>query len=166
MDVLIMSDTHGDAAIIERISALYPNMAAYIHCGDSELSADAKELDMFTKVGGNCDMDKNYSDESIIEVNGANIYITHGHLYGVKSSLMALHYRAQEVGAKIVCFGHSHLLGAEMIEGTLFLNPGSLRMPRGRKEKSFIVLSILDDVYVVKCLDENNNLIVEAKYTK
>ena len=41
----------------------------------------------------------------------------------------------------ILCFfGHSHILGAEMINGTLFLNPGSFLMPRGRRERTYALV--------------------------
>jgi putative phosphoesterase len=55
---------------------------------------------------------------------------------------MGLHYRAREVEADIVCFGHSHILGAEMIEGILFINPGSILLPRERSEKTYIILDV------------------------
>ena len=105
------------------------------------------------------------SEEQILEAENRIIYVTHGHLYNVKSTLMPLSYRAQEVNASIVCFGHSHLLGAEKIGNTLFLNPGSLTVPRGRKEKSFIVVELDGNDVIVNCLDDNNNLLEKATFT-
>ncbi|MEG0472277.1 MAG: metallophosphoesterase family protein, partial [Solibacillus sp.] len=51
-----------------------------------------------------------------------------------------LDYKAQETGADIILFGHSHLLGAEQIGDTLFLNPGSLLLPRGGNPKSYATI--------------------------
>jgi uncharacterized protein len=165
MKIVIMSDTHSDRDIIGKVTSYYPEADYYIHCGDSELAANDVALQNVHKVGGNCDHDAAYEDDVLLAVGEKNLYITHGHLYNVKSSLMTLAYRAEEVGADIVCFGHSHVLGVEKLNSTLFINPGSLKLPRGRKEKTFVVLEMIGETYVVKCLDENNNLMDEFHYS-
>ena len=53
---------------------------------------------------------------------------------------MNLLYRGQEIGADVVLFGHSHRLGAELVDETLFVNPGSLLSPRGGNPKSFAII--------------------------
>ena len=165
MQLLIMSDTHGDKSIISKVKAYYPNADVYIHCGDSELEYGDEALTDFYYVRGNCDRYTQFAEEQIVTAEDRIIYVTHGHLYNVKSTLMPLSYRAQEVNASIVCFGHSHLLGAEKIGDTLFLNPGSLTAPRGRKEKSFIVVELDGNNVIVNCLDDNNNLLDKATFT-
>lgn len=62
-------------------------------------------------------------------------FITHGHLYNIKMTLMNLAYKSEEAEADIICFGHSHAAGSELIEGKLFINPGSIRQPRDEKRK-------------------------------
>ena len=160
-----MSDTHGNRDIIEKVKSYYPKANTYIHCGDSELAANDETLQNVHIVRGNCDHDAAYVNDLLLKVGEKNLYVTHGHLYNVKSSLMTLAYRAEEVGADIVCFGHSHVLGVEKLNSTLFINPGSLKSPRGRKEKTFVVLEILGQSCVVKCLDENNNLLEAFQYS-
>ncbi|MBK3493491.1 metallophosphoesterase [Viridibacillus sp. YIM B01967] len=140
MRILVMSDTHGDATVIERVVQHEQDVDAVFHCGDSELSFGATEFRNMYKVRGNCDYDKQFADDVIAEIDGQTIYMTHGHLYNVKTTLLPLSYRSAEVSANIVLFGHSHLLGAELIDDTLFVNPGSLRLPRGRKEKSYAII--------------------------
>lgn len=164
MDIVILSDTHGNRASIVKVKHAHPNAAAYIHCGDSELAYDDPVIINMERVKGNCDLDNRFLDELVVELAGKRIYITHGHLFQVKSTLMSLSYRAEELQADIVCFGHSHLLGAELIEDRLFLNPGSLKQPRGRKEKSYLVLSIFEHQYQIKCYDDNNVLIENFKF--
>ena len=164
MQLLIMSDTHGDEAIIGRVRGFYPDADIMIHCGDSELNVNHPHLTPFYKVKGNCDYGQPFPEEVIIEAGALKVYVTHGHLYNVKSTLMPLSYRALEVGANIVCFGHSHILGAEQVGDTLFLNPGSLKAPRGRKEKTFMLAVISDRNVRLKCLDENNNLLSEHPF--
>ena len=162
-----MSDTHGDADIIETVKNYYPSVDGFIHCGDSELDFNHPFLEGMERVRGNCDRtDARFPDERLMELGGERIFITHGHHFNVKSTLMSLTYRAMEQGATVCCFGHSHLLGAEMIGHTLFLNPGSLRKPRGRKEKSFILLEVTDAAYIVKCYSDENILLEEVTFNK
>src|SRR5699024_8457377 len=79
------------------------------------------------------------------EINKRRIFITHGHLYNVKSSLMQLQYRALEVEADIALFGHSHIAHCEQIDNQLFINPGSIRQPRNWPVPSYCIISWEDD---------------------
>lgn len=167
MQLLIMSDTHGDADIIQTVKNYYPNVDKVIHCGDSELSYEHPYLQGVERVRGNCDyFEDQFPDDITFDIGKDRVYIAHGHHFKVKTTLIPLSYRVEEVGATICCFGHSHLLGAEKIGDTLFLNPGSLKKPRGRKEKSFILLEITADSYIVKCYSSENNLLDEFVFPK
>ncbi|MBW8350240.1 metallophosphoesterase [Bacillus sp. IITD106] len=142
MKLLVVSDSHGNKAVLEDLKAKYKDQVdAMIHCGDSELSADDSVLEGFTVVRGNCDMDSAFPNERILELNDSVIFVAHGHLHRIKSSLLTISYRAKEVGADFVFFGHSHLLGAEMIDGALYLNPGSILLPRGGNEKTYAIVT-------------------------
>jgi putative phosphoesterase len=156
MKVLIVSDSHGLTRELEEIKARHEHETeAMIHCGDSELPADSAEMDGFYAVKGNCDYDREYVNERMESLGGYTFYVTHGHLHNVKMSLMNLHYKARETGAKIVCFGHSHVAGAEMIDGLLMVNPGSIIMPRMRKEKTYVIMSIEGGEVAVQFYDLN-----------
>ncbi|HLR03747.1 MAG TPA: metallophosphoesterase [Virgibacillus sp.] len=139
-DVLIISDSHGLREEIQMIKKRH-NADVLIHCGDSELPADAKELDDFVKVAGNCDLDRRYSNEEWHVIENFNFFVTHGHLNQVKSSLLPLTYRANEVNAHVICFGHTHIAGSEKIDDRLYVNPGSIKMPKGEYGKTYTVLS-------------------------
>ena len=144
--VLVVSDSHGLTKELEVIRERHLNeVDLMIHCGDSELMPDDKAISGYLTVMGNCDFGGGYPMDTIAEAAGRKFFITHGHRYSVKSTLMNLKYKAQEVNANIICFGHSHILGAEMIDGILFLNPGSIRLPRERLEKTYIILDLLED---------------------
>ncbi|MFJ7663885.1 metallophosphoesterase [Lysinibacillus sp. NPDC097162] len=166
MQILVMSDTHGDSAVIDKVRSFYPNVETLIHCGDSELPFSHEALNDMKKVRGNCDIDKAFPDEVIIEVEDVTLFVTHGHLFNVKTSILSLSYRAKEVDAQIACFGHSHVLGAEMIDDVLFINPGSLLKPRGRNEKSFAVIDIQDDYFKVNFLTDDNDCISMHKFVR
>ena len=161
-----MSDTHGDSQVIDKVRGFYPNVEAIIHCGDSELAFSHTALAGIRKVRGNCDTEVAFPNEAVFDVGGVTFFVTHGHLFNVKSSILSLSYRAKEVGAQIACFGHSHMLGAEMIDDVLFLNPGSLLKPRGRKEKSFAVVNIRDDQFQVDFFTDDNERISSHTFVR
>ncbi len=133
-----MSDSHGDKETVKAVSALPAD--AIFHCGDSELSYDDAVLHTMHRVRGNCDRDERFPSSVVVEVQGKKILAVHGHEHDVKRSLMGLYYSAKELDVDIVLFGHSHLYGAEMKEGILFLNPGSTMQPRGGKKATYAVV--------------------------
>ena len=137
--VLIVSDSHGLTDELEMIKSRH-KVDEYIHCGDSELAETATQLDGFITVKGNCDWNGKFPNEQIVEFGGLRFFITHGHLYGVKQSLLQLQYKAEEVEADVVCFGHSHIAYAEKVRNTLFINPSSIRSPNKYKEKSYAMI--------------------------
>ncbi|MEH7332678.1 metallophosphoesterase [Neobacillus drentensis] len=144
--VLVVSDSHGLTKELQVLRERHlKDVDLMIHCGDSQLMPDDPSISGYLTVMGNCDFGGGYPLDTTTEIAGRKFFITHGHRYSVKTSLMNLKYKAQEVNADIVCFGHSHVLGAEVIGGTLFLNPGSIRLPRERLEKTYVILDLLDD---------------------
>ncbi|WML40760.1 metallophosphoesterase [Neobacillus sp. OS1-2] len=144
--VLVVSDSHGLTKELEVLRERHLNeVDLMIHCGDSELMPDDKAILGYLTVMGNCDFGGGYPLDTTSEVAGKKFFITHGHRYSVKSTLMNVKYKASEVNANIVCFGHSHILGAELIDGVLFLNPGSIRLPRERLEKTYVILDLQDN---------------------
>ncbi len=137
--VLILSDSHGLTKEITDIKKRHD--ADYmIHCGDSELEADAPELEGFTAVAGNCDLDSRFPLQRKLKIGQFAFLIVHGHMHQVKRNLMTLCYSAQEADASVVCFGHTHIAGAEKIHNSLYINPGSIRMPNSRSEKTYAIL--------------------------
>lgn len=139
--VLIMSDSHGLSSEIQEIKDRH-QLTYMIHCGDSELDSDHAFLNDMICVKGNCDFSSSFVNDNQVKINNIPIFITHGHLYDVRRSLMPLSYRAQEENSRIVCFGHTHVAGAEKINDILFINPGSIRLPRNRKEKTYAILNL------------------------
>lgn len=141
--VLFISDSHG---LTKEISQIKERISAdiMIHCGDSELGVDAEELNGFVKVRGNCDYDNRFPNEQTFEAGELNFFITHGHLHQVKSGLINLSYRAAELNAGVVGFGHTHIAGAEKVGKQLFINPGSIRLPRNISYKTYAIMEWTD----------------------
>lgn len=139
MRLLIISDTHGDEQTFKHV-VLREDPDQIIHCGDFCIAVERlPQLEILTVVRGNCDR-PGVPDEALWEGAGLRFLVAHGHQYGIKSSLAQLSYRAEEVAANVVCFGHSHLPLCVARGGALFINPGSLVAPRGFPEPTYAVL--------------------------
>jgi uncharacterized protein len=162
--ILIISDSHRWTDEVTEIKSKHQSeVALMIHCGDSELSADHNAMSGFVTVRGNCDYDQRFKEEVVVDIAGHKILVTHGHLFNVKSTLIRLYYRAKEMGANIVLFGHSHMLGVEQIDDILFINPGSIKLPRGRKERTYCVLELNQNHAEVLVYDIKTGEIPELK---
>lgn len=147
MKLLVMSDSHGDRAVVEEIASHYKGQVdAIFHNGDSELEAYDNIWQGIHVVGGNCDLDAAYPDHKVVEVKGLHISQTHGHLFGINFSWQRLDYWAQETNADLCLYGHLHVPAAEKRGKTLFVNPGSVRQPRGLiQEKLYALITVTED---------------------
>jgi uncharacterized protein len=144
--ILAVSDNHGSRSELEDIIQRHKNDVEYlVHCGDSEFPDEDPILELFAKVKGNMDINNAFPNELSRNFDGVPVFITHGHLFNVKMSLLNLYYRAEEAGAKIVFFGHSHIAGHFQKNNILFINPGSIRLPRGRRDKSYVICDVGSD---------------------
>ncbi|MGF9963372.1 metallophosphoesterase [Bacillus rhizoplanae] len=153
MKALIVSDSHGSVKELKQLKEQYEgNVDVMIHCGDSELTSQHSELEGFHVVKGNCDFAGDFSNDIITDVQSTRFLVTHGHLYNIKMTLQTLLYRAKEAEANVVCFGHSHILGVEIIDDILFINPGSILLPRSRREKTFALLEIQESEIDIRFL--------------
>lgn len=155
MKVLIVSDSHGCTDELDMIRNRHEDVDMLIHCGDSELPNNHPSLKQFMTVRGNCDFDHKFPVEIVKDFGNNRFLITHGHHFNVKMSLMNLSYKAEEMGAKIVCFGHSHIAGAESINGIIFINPGSILLPKVRKEKTYAILEMDESKAKINFFDLN-----------
>lgn len=165
MKILVMSDTHGDTFVIDQVIKHVGLVDAVFHCGDSELNSQHISLQSAFVVRGNCDLDSLLPIEVFTEVNGVKIFMTHGHLLQVNSTMVPLSYRSQEVGADVILFGHTHLLGAEIVNQSLFINPGSLSLPRGRNEKSYTIIEKLPLKWIISFFSDKHHKLKELTFS-
>ena len=132
MRVGVFSDSHGDQEALDELLERMGALDAVCFLGD--VARDAEHLQErlagmpnqppLYAVRGNNDY---YSTctlpwDLLIELGGVRIYMTHGHRL---VSLMNLAYKAQECGAQVALFGHTHQALCETVQGVLLLNPGS-----------------------------------------
>ncbi len=150
MKILIMSDTHGLTKEINEIKNRKKTQQPKKHkqCRHTHQPTDAILKKNIEVVKGNCDCDSNYLDEKIIELTpGISCYVTHGHLYDVKRSLEKLSYRAEELVVNFCFFGHTHIAGVTKINNVIYINPGSIKYPKGSDEKTYALLELTEQTY-------------------
>lgn len=128
MKICVFSDSHGSSAgMLRAVYAHSPDMV--IHLGDGE--RDLEEIKSqfpdtpVKRVRGNCDWYSVLPETEHININGVEIFMTHGHLYGVKQNTSALLDAAGACGAGLVLYGHTHRPCYDLERGVHVLNPGS-----------------------------------------
>ena len=135
MRIIVFSDTHKNIDACIRVVENIKDVDMIIHAGDH--CSDANELQkvfpdiLVQYVRGNCDLSQ-APDEITVLAEGKKIFVTHGHLYNVKSeeNYQTLKKKAYEVGAEVVVFGHTHIAYNEKLVDLTILNPGSIKYGR------------------------------------
>lgn len=132
MKILVVSDSHGDTAFLEKALACTRSANILVHLGDG-----ADDLDLLREYTGrmlvyqccgNMDFhNPRFSERCIFPAGGVTVFAAHGHMYGVKSGLTHLYCAAKEKNAALCLFGHTHTQHAETWNGMCVLNPGSIR---------------------------------------
>ena len=128
LKILVLSDSHRaigamyDAAMLEDPDAI---MHLGDHVSDAEELSYALDLIDFYMVRGNCDFGAQAPETILTELGGVRLFLTHGHLFGVKSGMSRLKLEADRVGADIALFGHTHRALSEMMQGLYVVNPGT-----------------------------------------
>lgn len=142
MKILVFSDSHGNPKYLA--AALREHKGTVdlaIHLGDGlsdmERAGDLLEGVATATVIGNGEqfferrLWEDVPDETVISPDGVRILCCHGHKYRVKHGLSSLAEHAEQIGADLVLFGHTHdpFDGWEKTpSGKLirFFNPGSV----------------------------------------
>lgn len=137
MLIAVVSDTHRDSYTIKEVLKKIEKADLLIHLGDNvsdavELSSKFKGRTIYVK--GNCDYAPSVPSELVEEIEGKRFFITHGHNYGVKQSIGLLKQKAEQEGAHIALYGHTHISSVIYEGGIYFINPGSPYEPRDRSE--------------------------------
>ena len=128
LKILVLSDSHRcvgamyDAAMLEKPDVIF-------HLGDHV--SDAQELSYaldpidFYEVRGNCDFGAQAPETILTELAGVRFFLTHGHLFGVKTGLARLLLEGRRLDAQLVLFGHTHRPLLQQQDGIWLLNPGA-----------------------------------------
>ncbi len=133
MELLIFSDSHGRTdAMREALARQSAALSGICFLGDGLRDAEflSTSLPLYA-VRGNCDWTRDaelFPTERLLPMEGHTLYLTHGHLLGVKSGLGGIISHAASLGADIVLFGHTH----RAYEGTVAAGErvGEMILPR------------------------------------
>ncbi len=131
MRIFVFSDSHGRwEPMLSLLTQDPPDLV--IHLGDHTADADAlraRTMVPLLSVAGNSSSDRasGVPDHRLITLEGHQLYLCHGHLHNVKSSLIYLSYSMQEQGVDLALFGHTHFPCDEQFGSVRLINPGSAR---------------------------------------
>ncbi|MCD5410795.1 MAG: metallophosphoesterase [Clostridiales bacterium] len=149
MRIGVLGDSHGIIKNVNNAMRMLKNAELVIFTGD--YIGDIKHLEGeydgdVIAIRGNCDSIGEH--EVVKTILGQRFFICHGHKYGVKYTLDNLYYRAQELKADVVIFGHTHIPYYEETNGIIMINPGSVTLPRGRSKKSCVRIDLGEKIEV------------------
>lgn len=145
-NILIMSDSHGDRASIEKTLSQAGNIDYLFHlgdiCGDESYLQENVECPLYL-VSGNCDQNYELQQEQIVTIEGKKILLTHGDDYNVHNGYELLLCEAKNKEVDVVVYGHTHRPEIICDDGIWIINPGSVSRPRQADEcPTYVLMSV------------------------
>jgi len=165
----VLSDTHGSLPAWKSAAELFKNVEAVLHAGDvlyhgprnsipggytpADLAEAINQYDVPLFVSrGNCDADV---DQMILKPllapyvslwwNGRKILMMHGDNFPLFRQM------ALDSSADLAISGHTHVASVIRERDTLFLNPGSTTIPKGKDPASAAIVD--NEEIVILTLD-------------
>jgi len=137
--ILVVSDSHGEkSSMLRALEVESPDMI--IHLGDyikdcNIIYTNYPDLSI-RSVRGNGDYFSAGNDTEEFIVYGKRFFITHGHLFDVKSTMNSIIKAGEHRGVDFVLFGHTHKPYHVKSGSITYINPGAI----GSREKTYAVL--------------------------
>ena len=171
MKWMIASDIHGSAYYCEKMSERFTLEGAdrLVLLGDLLYHGPRNDLpsnyapksvikilngmkESLLCVRGNCDCEVDamvldfpmLADFAVIETGGKLIYLTHGHIYNEDNPLPMMR-------GDVLIHGHTHVPLCEERGGRIFMNPGSLSIPKENSPHGYMTLE--DGLFLWKDID-------------
>ncbi|MBA8775967.1 metallophosphoesterase [Staphylococcus coagulans] len=135
--LIVASDNHSESGILYQIYEEHQDADAFYHLGDSEFAYQDTELSLYHRVKGNMDFYPEFPESQADNFEEANVFYTHGHLFGVNRSRVELAYVAAQHQATIAFYGHTHVARYEKINDVHVINPGSISQSRSDVEETY-----------------------------
>lgn len=158
MKVLFVSDIHGSSYYADKLKEIYnvemPDILVvlgdlYYHGPRNELSEEydpmkvAEVLNSFKHniyvVKGNCDAEVDemisefiFYDDLVLDINGKRVFCTHGHKYNINN--------LPKQDFDIIAYGHLHIGSIKEYDNFIYVNPGSISLPKGGTMNSYVVM--------------------------
>lgn len=156
MKYLIFSDIHGSIESAKFIVEQFANMTCdkMICLGDVLYHGPRNDLPDYYRpkevvqllnsysehilcIKGNCDAEV---DEMVLNfplvnakdvlLNGIQCHLEHGHHLD----------KEKDYAAQVIFYGHTHIASIEKYEQKIFINPGSITLPKENTKRSFLIL--------------------------
>ncbi|NLZ52301.1 MAG: metallophosphoesterase family protein [Thermoanaerobacteraceae bacterium] len=140
----IISDTHG--LVRTEVINILKRCDLIIHAGDMgkpEIICTLKEIAPVVAVRGNVDKGdwaEKLPETEVVELSKIYIYVIH--------DIKKLDLNPKTAGFNIVIYGHSHKPKKEIVDGILYLNPGSAGPKRFNLPISMALMEISNDINV------------------
>ena len=177
MKLLVISDIHGSSyyanKILDIVNKENPDKIVllgdlYYHGPRNPLPNDyapMKVADILNSlkekllvVKGNCDAEVDemisnfkFEDNILLDANGKKIFFTHGHKYNIN--------KLPNEEFDIMFYGHFHICFIKQQDGKIFVNPGSISLPKENTLNSYATIDS-DKTYIQ---DINGNILEELK---
>ena len=150
MKLLVFSDSHR-ANITDMLALIDEEKPdAVAHLGD--LVSDVEdihfvypELPVYNVRGNNDWGDDETPNSLVVSVEHVRLFLTHGHLYGVRRDTKRLAEVARAENCQVALYGHTHRAEVHQEDGVLVANPGSISMPYTAQPPSYLRLTIQND---------------------
>ena len=127
--ILVLSDSH---SYFDKVLKIFEKEKPDIVIGAGDGIKDIEELSYiypkaeYYMVKGNCDyFDRSHNEENLFEIDNIKIFLTHGHLYGVKRSLSSIKEIGKRLNVSLIVFGHTHKPYIEKDGDITLFNPGA-----------------------------------------
>ena len=127
--ILVLSDSH---SYFDKVLKIFEKEKPDIVIGVGDGIKDIEELSYiypkaeYYMVKGNCDyFDRSHNEENLFEIDNIKIFLTHGHLYGVKRSLSSIKEIGKKLNVSLIVFGHTHKPYIEKDGDITLFNPGA-----------------------------------------
>lgn len=138
MKILVFSDSHGNVSRMKlAVEDHLPSCKMIIHLGDgvrdvSYISSLFPEIPVISVKGNGETFSR---DVRIFDEYGVRLMCMHGHSYKVKWGMDAAIYAAEEAGADILLYGHTHKAHDTLVYTSgdrplRVFNPGSIGLGR------------------------------------
>lgn len=158
----IISDTHGYLEDIDAVLAATADVELdmWLHAGD--LGDDARYMQehigipVYAVRGNNDRVQPLEPREQLIPLEDTYIYITHGHEVSYYNQIQELLHIGRSMGARLIVAGHSHHHGEQRQGDVLFVNPGSIALPRDNSGGTFAIVTYEAGVFSVEFVYKRN----------
>ena len=148
MKSIVMTDSHGR---LDYMLKVVEKEKADILFFAGDHSEDCIELKYIKEnincyiVKGNTDFNDYTTPEVLkIEIKSQKIFLTHGHLFGVKRGYNVIKDEAVTKNSSLVIFGHTHIPYIEKWHNITFFNPGAM------KDGNYGVIEFTEEGYKIE----------------